>query len=114
MMVLIQLGIITNNISSFAFNKMILPVDREYNRILRNRVCLDYHPKCTPDVFSFESRYSITNLLKTLLNAENNSENWRQKFYNLKTFKSIQIYEKFDTIGKNYINSNDVLEFIIL
>lgn len=88
---------------------MILPVDKEYNRMMRNRVCLDYHVKCTPDVFSFESIYSISNLLKEIINVENNAEMWRKKLFNLKTFYSKLIYEKFDTIGKNYITTDDVL-----
>lgn len=88
---------------------MLLPVDKEYNRILRNRVCLDYHVKHTPDVFSFESRYAIQNLLKTLIDVENKAEQWRQKLYKINTFFSKAIYDKFDTLGKNYISSDDVL-----
>jgi len=97
----------SNTISSYAFNDMFLPIDREYNRVLKNRICLDYHVKCTPDVFSFESRYAVTNLLKALISAENNAEMWRQKFYNIKSFYARVIYDKIDVLGKNYITSDD-------
>jgi len=98
----------SNTLSSYAFNDMFLPIDREYNRVLKNRICLDYHSKCTPDVFSFESRYSVTNLLKALINVENNAEMWRQKFYNIKTFYSRIIYDKIDVLGKNYFTADDL------
>jgi len=98
----------SNTVSSYAFNDMFLPVEREYNRVLKNRICLDYHVKCSPEVFSFESRYAITNFLKALINVENNAEMWREKFYSIKTFYAKLIYDKIDILGKNYITSDDL------
>ena len=91
---------------------MLLPVDKEYNRILRNRICLDYHVRCTPEVFSYESRYAVTNLLRALIDVENKAEAWRQKFYRMKSFYSKVVYDKFDTLGKNYISVDDVRNFV--
>ncbi len=87
---------------------MILPVEREYNRILRNRICLDFHVKCTPDLFSYESKYAIENLLKCLVDAEKKNEIWRQKLYRFPSFSSKLFFYKLDMGQKNYISHNDV------
>lgn len=98
----------TNVLSNFAFNDMLLPVDLEYNSLMKNRLGYDYHLKYAPEIFSFETRFCIENLLKALISAEVASEAWRQKFFLLKTFDSRVVFDKIDYYSKNYITNEDV------
>ena len=97
-----------NILSNTGFNEMLLPVDLEYNNLMKSRVGYEYHLKYTPEIFSFETRFCIENLFKALINTEISSETWRQKFYCLKTFDVRMIFDKIDIYSKNYIVSEDV------
>ena len=101
----------TNNLSNFAFNKMLLPVDLEYNNTMKNRAGYDYHLKYGPEVFSFETRFCLENLFKALINTEISSETWREKFFCLKTFDARIMFDKIDIFGKSYLTSEDVYIF---
>lgn len=98
----------TNILSNLAFNSMLLPLEIQYNNLMKSRVGNDFHIKYAPEIFSFETRYILENLFKALVNTEVNAEIWRQKFYCLKTFDARQIFAKIDYLGKNYLNSDDV------
>jgi len=98
-----------NVLSNLGFNEMLLPVDLEYNTLMRSRFGYDYHLKYGPEIFSFETRFAIENLFKAIVNSEISAESWRQKFYCLRTFDSRTIFDKIDYFYKNYITSEDFI-----
>ena len=103
----------TNVLANFGFNDMMLPVDLEYNSLMKNRYGYDYHLKYGPEIFSHETRFCLENLFKALVNTEVSAENWREKFFVMKTFDSRVVFDKIDQIGKNYLTSEDVKIFYL-
>jgi len=91
------------------FSEMFLPVEREYNRLLSNRTCLDYHVTVGPEIFSYETKYLLSNLFNALIKTEKTTEHWRQKLSSIKSFSTRFIFDKLDTYNKNSLTSQDFI-----
>jgi len=91
------------------FSEMYLPVERDYNRLLSNRTCLDYHVNIGPEIFSYETKYLLSSLFNALIKTEKTTEYWRQKFYSIKSFNTRYVFDKLDSYSKNSLSPQDFI-----
>ena len=61
------------------------------------------------NIFHFETRYLIKNILQNLINFEKISEKYIKEMYLNKNFSIKEIFEKICEINKNYILIEDVI-----
>lgn len=94
---------------------MIAPVDREYRRMLENRLPSNYIPRYNKtDVFLSTTKILFSNFLHTLVRSEARIEGLRQRLSKLPRFNPRNLFEKIDSIGKNYIAESDVIFIIFM
>lgn len=91
------------------FFDLIAPVDREYRRMVENRLPSNYTPKYSKqDVFLATTKSHLQNLFNLHLRAEARLEGWRQTLNKLLRFNIRQLFEKIDRLDKGYFTDADV------
>lgn len=102
----------TNLFKLFSFSNfltMIAPNDREYRRMLENRIPSNFTPRYNKiDVFLSATKIIFSNLLNNLVRAEARIEGLRQRLNKLPRLNARSLFEKIDSLGKNYFSENDV------
>jgi Ca2+-binding EF-hand superfamily protein len=96
------------------FFNMLSPLDREYRRMVENRLPSTYLPRYNKsDVFLSTTKLLYTTLLNLLIRSEARLEAWRQRLNKLPRLNWRNIFDKVDRLGKNYLNESDVIIYLI-
>lgn len=92
---------------------MFSPIEKEYYKALNSSIYNDIKVKPGIDNFSVQTKELISELISLFIESERCYEKWRNQFYKLQHFTAKYIFDKFDTFGKNYISSFDVINLFI-
>ncbi len=86
---------------------MILPKKSEYSKILRGRLSCSYYTE-----LSYESKKNLSNLLRGIIDGENNSENQRKFLNSGPSFSSYENFEFVKGMLKSSILKEDIASFM--
>ena len=90
---------------------MVAPVDREYYLMMKNRIALEYRFD-RYDFFYTETRLLLGRLFRLSYECENKVEIWRRKLTGMVRFSTRGIFDKIDSLRRNYLTKEDVKNFI--
>ena len=91
---------------------MVAPVDREYYQMMKNRFPNE-HKYDRYDFFHTETRLVFSRLARMIIDCESKLESWRRKLNIMSRFTIRWIFDKIDSLSRNYISKDDV-NYIVL
>jgi hypothetical protein len=96
-------------LSYASFFDLLAPVDREYRRMLENRLPSSYVSRYNKsDVFLPTTKLYLHNFFNLVLRSEARLEGWRQRLNKLPRFNLRSIFQKIDRLDRNSVNEVDV------
>ena len=86
---------------------MVAPIDKQFDTIMRNRYPRDYKYH-KYEFFSETTKKQLSRLFRLILESERTIDKWRKKLKSMSRYDNREIFDKIDTMKKNYLVREDV------
>ena len=101
----------TGTLNYADFFDMVVPFEKEYRTRVENRIPNSCCPCRCPDVFCFNTLFSLRKLFNLIINSENDINNRRRLFGTLR-LKLRDIFGLLDYLRKGYFTNSDLIVYL--